>query len=270
MTTTEAETTSASGDCEEEPQAEMEEDGVYLKFVSIGPLFIRVDWEVCANPISTVLTQTQPKRVTYSKLFQGELSELIGLVYLNEATISLNSVSVRGIKGFSRLAANLGEQYLVQVKTTQVPSILSGIPGVRPVSTVVSAGVNIVREPALQYPNVLQGVRDGVSRGVQVKVSAWYYKAHFAQTTAVEFCNVGASLAFAVQSAFEVAQGVLSRYDDARDEERSRFARQPADAAAGFLQARHLLLESFKDAYKDIADRPYRQVCATAAVDTRC
>ena len=110
-------------------------------------------------------------------------------------------------------------------------------------ANVASATSELISQPIEQYPRVVTGIYTGAVTT--------------ARTSAVELCNVATTLTFVVQSALEVAHGVVAKdAEDIRRAERSRFSQQPVDAQDGVLNARDALLAAMHEAYNDVVHKP--------------
>jgi hypothetical protein len=170
---------------------------------------------------------------------------MAGLLSLRNATLALPGVTVRGLAGFEALASAVISQWLasysdkvaplhaqappppslyvlflcpVAHQTTsppavlcshQLPGLLSGLPLVRPVSSVVRAGSMVVRQPVANFPRVLQGLRQGFAGSLTVAIASVSLTL---KTTTVEFCNVTSALFLMTQRALETTQCVPPRH----------------------------------------------------------
>eukprot|EP00053_Salpingoeca_punica_P020200 m.210385 g.210385 ORF g.210385 m.210385 type:complete len:1906 (+) comp17818_c1_seq2:1492-7209(+) len=201
-----------------------EEDDTFFKVCIVKPVVLSID--------------LLAKHVNFRQLFGGDVLAAMGLVSLSGSMICMQEVSVKGVRGFPALGSALARAWWDQGKVENLLGIISGAPIIGTVRRVVDASIGVVKEPIGQYPWIARGVRDGLARG--------------AHTTAVELCNVGATVAILLQVSLETAQGLVGSTPPMRMQERSRLALQPPGATAGLMQARNVLLNGFRAAYERI------------------
>lgn len=199
----------------------------YFKICVVDSFFVKVDY--------------LPKGANVTGLLRGHLEGILGVVYLEDATAHFRPVTVKAVSGWDALIGAISTSWIRDLTGGQIPDLLfSVIPGTGVVRRIAKAGIGIVKEPVESFPNLVQGARDGIYNGVA--------------TTAAEAFNVGAALTFALQSALEFAQGVVS--GNADDIDSTRVTRQPTNVRDGFLEARRAIVRSMNAAYTDVAQRP--------------
>mmetsp|Transcript_10364 Transcript_10364/g.31195 ORF Transcript_10364/g.31195 Transcript_10364/m.31195 type:complete len:1780 (-) Transcript_10364:95-5434(-) len=198
----------------------------FVKLCHIDPVFVQVDYE--------------PRVSNYYNLIRkGDLSELVGIVPLRHAYVSLSGVTTRGTTGWDKLSKAVFDEWMTDCIRIHGPTVLSGVAGIRPLTRVAQATFDIVREPVVKYPHIIQGLAGGFESG--------------ARTTAVEFCNIFAAVAEGVRVALEVADSAVS---SASPKQVEHYSNQPADAAQGLIGARDALYFAGREAFERVYVAP--------------
>lgn len=126
---------------------------------------------------------------------QGELSELINLIHLDQARIFLNGIKLTGVKGWHQLVGRIVSIWLPHIKNTQIPQMASGLTGVKTLVNLGSGIADLVLLPIEQYQKDGRIVL-GLSKGTK----------SFIRATAKETARLGGKLATGAQGMLEKAE----------------------------------------------------------------
>lgn len=141
------------------------------KFQLLSDLAIRLDYRA--------------KKVNLKKLvWAGQVMEALNLFDLEDAEIMLPATTLRGVF-LTDLSSALLRQWLPFVRSTHLPSLVSGIRGVRSVSNVGGGVADLFLLPVHQYRRggrLFKGLRRGL--------------ASFLRSTTVEGTRLGSNLAY--------------------------------------------------------------------------
>lgn len=109
----------------------------FVKLCHIDPVFVQVDYE---------------PRVTnyYNLIRKGDLSELVGIVPLRHAYVSLSEVTTRGTTGWDKLGQAVCDEWMTDCVRIHGPTVLAGVAGIRPLTQVAKATMEIVKGPVNQ------------------------------------------------------------------------------------------------------------------------
>ncbi|XP_011270033.1 hypothetical protein CAOG_08461 [Capsaspora owczarzaki ATCC 30864] len=168
-----------------ELHAASEEDAaVFIQHCVVHALRVRIDY--------------QAKRMDLSRLRNGEYFQLLFLLSLEGAELYLNHLEVSGAQGFDRLLMHIGAGWLPHIKSTQLPSVLAGIPPFRSLANLSSGAADLIMLPIRHYR---QGGRltHGIQRGVN----------SFLTTAGLETLNLASQVAVAAQQGLEFVEDVL-------------------------------------------------------------
>ncbi|KAI1668077.1 Autophagy regulatory protein Atg2 [Pyrenophora tritici-repentis] len=190
----------------------------------------------------------KPKRVDYRGLRSGHTTEFMNFLILDGSDIVLRHAIVYGITSFDSLHKTLNDVWTPDVRSNQLPGVLSGLAAVRPLVNVGSGIKDLVVVPMREYK------KDGrIVRSLQKGVYA------FAKNTTSEVARLGAKVAIGTQTLLEGAEVFLNPQtapnrrlsqdwegeDPSSDNEEPRavsnYANQPIGVRAGLRSAaRHL------------------------------
>lgn len=200
--------------------------GPYLQRVEVRPVQIKLDYK--------------PKKVDYIGLRSGRTKEFMNFFNLDAADIELRHVIVYGCPSFARLHQNLEDIWMPDIKSNQLPYILSGLNGVRTLVNVGDGFRNLLTIPVHEYQKDGRLIRS-ISKGAE----------SFLRTTGGEITRFGARLATGAQNALQGAErrlsfqqaGEYSAYpnatdisDSSGDDGKVRVHSAFADQPIGFLQ----------------------------------
>lgn len=192
----------------------------YLQRVEVRAVPIKLDYK--------------PKKVDYSGLRSGRSKEFMNFFILDGADMILKHTIVYGCSGFARLHQSLEDVWMPDIKKNQLPSVLSGLNGVRTLVNVGSGLRDLVVIPVREYKKDGRIVRS-ISKGAMA----------FARQTGGEVTRFGAKLAIGAQTALQGAEGYFagpsSRPDTAwesadLDTEEKRAISHYAEQPMGILQ----------------------------------
>ncbi|KAE8854312.1 hypothetical protein PTNB29_09668 [Pyrenophora teres f. teres] len=190
----------------------------------------------------------KPKRVDYRGLRSGHTTEFMNFLILDGSDIVLRHAIVYGLTSFDTLHKTLNDVWTPDVRSNQLPGVLSGLAAVRPLVNVGSGIKDLVVVPMREYK------KDGrIVRSLQKGVYA------FAKNTTSEVARLGAKVAIGTQTLLEGAEVFLNPQtapnrrlsqdwdgeDPSSDNEEPRavsnYANQPIGVRAGLRSAaRHL------------------------------
>lgn len=194
-------------------------DQPYLQRVEVRPVPVKLDFK--------------PKRVDYAGLRSGRTSEFMNFFVLDGAAFTLKHVILYGCSGFLKLHHNLEDIWMPDVKQNQLPTVLSGLNGIRTIVNVGQGVRDLVLVPVQEYQ------KDGrIVRSIAKGVSA------FGRSTGGEITRFGAKLAVGAQNYLQGAEEMLTRGSSSRDDgwqdasldEEERAVSHYADQPAGILQ----------------------------------
>jgi len=148
--------------------------------------------EVLAVPIKL---DYKPKKVDYAGLRSGRSKEFMNFFILDSADMILKHTIVYGCSGFARLHQSLEDVWMPDIKKNQLPTVLSGLNGVRTLVNVGSGLRDLVVIPVKEYKKDGRIVRS-ISKGA----------AAFARQTGGEVTRFGAKLAIGAQTALQGAE----------------------------------------------------------------
>ncbi|KAK3674213.1 autophagy-related protein 2 [Recurvomyces mirabilis] len=141
----------------------------------------------------------KPKRIDYGGLRSGHTTELMNIITLDAANISLKHAIVYGIKGFEPIHKTLNDIWMPDVKRNQLPTVLAGLAPVRSLVNIGSGVRDVIAIPIREYR------KDGrIVRSIQKGAL------HFGKTTTSELARLGAKLAIGTQTILQNAEGMLS------------------------------------------------------------
>ncbi|KAI9722197.1 MAG: autophagy- protein 2 [Chrysothrix sp. TS-e1954] len=146
-----------------------------------------------------VLLDYKPKKVDYPGLRSGRTTEFMNFFILDSARLTLKHTIVYGSASFASLHRSLEDVWMPDIRRNQLPSVLSGLNGVRTLVTVGSGLRDLVAVPMAEYKRDGRVVRS-VSKGAMA----------FARTTGGELTRFGARLAIGAQTALQGAETLLS------------------------------------------------------------
>ncbi|KAL9087796.1 MAG: hypothetical protein Q9159_003479 [Coniocarpon cinnabarinum] len=195
-------------------------DQPYIQRVEVLSVPIRLDYK--------------PKKVDFVGLRSGRTKEFMNFFNLDSANMVLRHAIIYGCPSFARLHSNLEDIWMPDITTKQLPSVLSGLNGVRTLVNVGSGVRNLVTIPVQEYRKDGRVFR-GISKGAL----------SFARTSGSELTKFGAKLAIGAQSALQGAEDFLVKpretsdfeWEDAdlQEEEKRAFSHYAAHPA-GILQ----------------------------------
>ncbi|CAB4397789.1 unnamed protein product [Rhizophagus irregularis] len=220
---------------EKPPKAD---DNTYFQSIEIHPIKMKIDYK--------------PKHIDYANLKEGNLVELMNFFHFEAAEMTLNNVKLTGVKGWQRLAEELGAAWLPHIKSTQVPNVVSGVAPIRSLVNLGSGVADLILLPIEQYKKDGRVIR-GLQKGTQ----------SFARATTMEAIKFGTKLAVGTQILLEHADEILSFESQTSTENRnnssnttigtveeefdsddentkeliSKYANQPADLNEGIEKA---------------------------------
>lgn len=195
----------------------------YLQRVEIRDVPVKLDYK--------------PKKVDYAGIRSGRTTELMNFFILDAADLVLRHTIVYGCPNFAKLHKSLEDVWMPDIRQNQLPSVLSGLNGVRTIVNVGSGVRNLVEIPIREYRKDGRVVRS-VSKGAIA----------FARTTGSELTKFGAKLAVGAQAALQGAEDFLAKAPTQKssnegdwemadmDHEERRVISPYADQPAGILQ----------------------------------
>lgn len=192
----------------------------YLQRVEVRPIPVKLDYK--------------PKKVDYAGLRSGRTNEFMNFFILDGAEFVLRHVIIYGCSGMLKLHHSLEDVWMPDVKKNQLPSVLSGLNGVRTLVNVGSGVRDLIQIPIEEYRKDGRIVRS-ISKGAS----------SFVRITGGELTRFGARLAIGAQAALQGAEGFLASpatRQDARLEEdelepqERRAISQYANQPMGILQ----------------------------------
>lgn len=149
---------------------------------------------------------------------------LIGLAQLNCSELRLKSLCYRqGLLGYSRLLEWATNQWVNDIKTSQLPSILGGVGPMHSFIQLFSGVVDLVYLPVQQYREDGRIVR-GLQRGAN----------SFTHSTAVSLLQLTTKLFSSIQCVAEVTYDLVSPNQHRRS---SPSFQHPADLREGLVNA---------------------------------
>ena len=195
-------------------------DQAYLQRVEVLPVPMKLDYK--------------PKKVDYAGLRSGRTKEFMNFFNLDSADMILKHAIIYGCTSFSKLHASLEDIWMPDIKRNQLPTVLSGLNGVRTLVNVGSGVRNLITIPVQEYRKDGRIVRS-LSKGAVA----------FVRTSGSEITKFGARLAVGAQTALQGAEDFLVKprgagepeWDTAElgDDQKRAFSHY-ADQPAGILQ----------------------------------
>ena len=175
---------------------EFKDDSASQNSTQSNPPFLQ---RVEVNPVKVKL-DFKPKRVDYGGLRSGRTTEFMNFFVLEQADMVLRRVILYGVSGFDRLGIMLNNVWMPDIRNNQLPGILAGIGGVRPLVNVGSGVRDLIVIPMREYR------KDGrVVRSVQKGALS------FAKTTTKELIKLGAKLAIGTQTVLQNTETLLGQ-----------------------------------------------------------
>jgi autophagy-related protein 2 len=149
-----------------------------------------------------------------------------------------------GVTGWKKLFEKILGVWVPHIKNTQIPSLASGIGGVKTLVNVGSGVMDLVLTPVAQFNNDGR-IMKGLSKGTT----------SFLKTTTIETVKVSTRLAAATATALESAQGYFmdgfSEEDlSTNSKHASRFSEQPKDVGEGLVLGYKSVNEGFRQAQR--------------------
>lgn len=195
----------------------------YLKYTFVNAIqFIRI-LEHCSIRKVQLNVDYKPKALNFTSLQQGNYGELINLIHLEDAELSLPAIILTGLRGWPQLADGLIQTWMPQITSNQLSSVLNGITPIHALVEVGSGLADLVLLPFEQYKkngNVLRGIRKGIQS--------------FATKTTHEALKVGARLAIGTQTLLEHADDVFNKEIGATSRSSvSKFSESPQNTSQG-------------------------------------
>ncbi|TPX51151.1 hypothetical protein SeMB42_g02015 [Synchytrium endobioticum] len=166
-------------------------DMTFFQLVEIQPISFKIDYK--------------PKHLDVSNIRDGKVTEFMNLFHFDSADITLRGVKITGVRGVPKLIERLINEWLPHV-TTQVPRVVSGLSGVRPLVNLGSGIADLVLLPIEQFRKNGRIIR-GLQRGTK----------SFAMAATLESITLGARLAVGTQVLLEAADDILNL--DPQDQE---------------------------------------------------
>lgn len=133
-------------------------DTVFFRICSINPISVKVDYKA--------------KKIDFESIKEGKYAEFINFVNLDGASLHLQSVKLYGVKGWQKLFDKLFSIWVPHVRKTQVPSLASGIGGIKTLVNVGSGMKDLVSKPVTQYK------KDGRIIKGEIQIDIRYFKRH--------------------------------------------------------------------------------------------
>ncbi|KAJ8605685.1 hypothetical protein MRB53_041402 [Persea americana] len=152
--------------------------------------------EVRAVPIKL---DYKPKKVDYAGLRSRPHKGIHELLHSRRRGHGPQHTVIYGCSGFDRLHQSLEDVWMPDIKKNQLPSVLSGLNGVRTLVNVTSGVRDLVVVPIQEYRKDGRIVRS-ISKGALA----------FARTTGGELTRFGAKLAIGAQTALQGAEDYLA------------------------------------------------------------
>lgn len=153
----------------------------YLQRVEVRAVPIKLDYK--------------PKTVDYAGLRSGRTTEFVNFFILDGADMVLKHTIVYGTSGFLKLHKSLEDVWMPDIRRNQLPSVLSGLNGVRSLVNMGTGIRDLVVIPVREYKKDGKIVRS-ISKGALA----------FAKTTGGELTRFGAKLAIGAQTALQGAE----------------------------------------------------------------
>ncbi|PVV02022.1 hypothetical protein BB560_003535, partial [Smittium megazygosporum] len=214
----------------------------YIQAFSISSTLIKFDYK----PKQSSLSSKKSFPSSPSTNDSPSIIELLNLISLEEAVLTLQPVQLYGVEGFPKLVNLASQIWLPHITNKQIPKVVGSLPPLKPFATVGSAAIDLVILPISEYK----------------KNGKWYkglqssFKT-FAQVSALEAMNVGAKVAINTQTLLEQAGDILNVPTDKRNQSgsnknlgdsastlgkkarfpSSKYADQPTSASDGIRQA---------------------------------
>ena len=194
-------------------------DQPYIQRVEVLPVPLKLDYK--------------PKKVDYVGLRSGRTKEFMNFFNLDGADMVLKHAIIYGCSSFARLHSSLEDIWMPDITTKQLPTVLSGLNGVRTLVNVGTGMRNLVTVPIAEYKKDGRIVRS-ISKGAL----------SFARTSGSAATKFGAKLAVGAQNYLQGAEDFLVQRDSNDvdwevtdlDEEEKRAISHYAEQPAGILQ----------------------------------
>jgi len=152
----------------------------------------------------------KPKRVDYRGLRSGHTTEFMNFLVLDGSDITLRHAILYGITSFDKLHKTLNDVWSPDVKNNQLPGVLSGLAGLRPIVNVGSGLKDLVVVPMREYKKDGRIVRS-LGKGVQA----------FAMNTTSGAARLGAKMAIGAQTVLEGTEEFLNPQTDSSSRHQS-------------------------------------------------
>ncbi|KAI4648346.1 hypothetical protein J4E93_004758 [Alternaria ventricosa] len=152
----------------------------------------------------------KPKRVDYRGLRSGHTTEFMNFLVLDGSDITLRHAIVYGITSFDKLHKTLNDVWSPDVKNNQLPGVLSGLAGLRPIVNVGSGLKDLVVVPMREYKKDGRIVRS-LGKGVYA----------FAMHTTSDAARLGAKMAIGAQTVLEGVEEFLNPQTDSSSRHQS-------------------------------------------------
>ena len=204
------------------PIAPIKESIIFFQKIEMDPIIIQIDYK--------------PKRVDINRISNGELVELINFLNIDGASVYLKPIKLVGVHGWKRFFKQVGNIWLPHVKSTQIPQMASGVPGIKSIMTLGGGISDLILLPIEQYKKDGRIIR-GITRGAN----------SFLKAASVESTRIVSKLAAGAQTLIEnVEQGISNKPTV------SKFAEQPKDFMEGVQIGFRAINTSVQDAAKTL------------------
>lgn len=236
--------------CDETSSAE---EGIYFQLCKIGSVKCTLDYK--------------PTKVEFANLLSGNAGELANLFQVDEAFIRLPALKLRGVKGLKALLQRCTDEWLLHVKTQQLPEIVGSMGPFKSALSVSQGLSNLIVLPLEAYERDGKWIK-GLERGVQ----------GLARTLLEQGLNLGINATASAKTVFEAADSKLSGRPNLQsdiDGIVSQHRDQPENLTDGLLQAFSEVSQGLKTAASTIValplplDRPTGANTSTAGARLR-
>ncbi|OMJ29148.1 Autophagy-related protein 2 [Smittium culicis] len=218
----------------------------YFQAVSISQIILKFDYKPKLYPLAS--KDLLPDSLNKLPL----VVEILNLIAIEEASLSLRPIQLRGISGFDGLVAKAMQIWLPHVRESQIPGVVGSITPLKPLSNLGTAMVDMVVLPISEYKKNGKWYK-GFQKGLNA----------LAKVSAVETMNISTKLAINAQNIFEQAGEILnvptsnSQYTnggfsesdaigkDGSSSNKSKYASQPRNVTEGVKQAYHGMARNF-------------------------
>ena len=156
----------------------------YLQRVEVRPIPVVLDYK--------------PKSISYTALRSGRTTEFMNFFILDSAQMTLRHTIIYGCSSFAKLHGALEDVWMPDIRRNQLPSVLSGLNGIRTVVNVAEGFKGLIEVPIREYRRDGRVMRS-ISRGV----------GGFVRTTGGELSRFGAKLAVGAGNVLQGAEQFL-------------------------------------------------------------